>query len=146
MAKKQIPPGYDMDHLPTYVSVKHSYEKKRPMTPQDEVRITDSRTGGQKGKKLAQLGAVDPLALTRLALVAGHGTEKYSRMNFLRGFDWSLSIDALYRHFLAFQNGEKNDPESGLNHMAHVAWHALALTSFSERGLGNDDRYNGVEP
>lgn len=111
----------------------------------DEVRITDSRTGGQKGKKLAQLGAVDPLALTQLALVAGHGSEKYSRMNYLRGFDWSLSVDALYRHFLAFQNGEKNDTESHLHHMAHAAWHALALVSFSERELGTDDRFDRGE-
>ena len=106
-----------------------------------EVRVTDPKTGGQKGKKLAQLGAIDPASLLELAKVAGYGQAKYARFNYLRGFDWSLLIDALYRHLLAFQNGEELDPESGLSHAAHVAWHALALVSFSQRKLGTDDGY-----
>ena len=104
-----------------------------------EVRVT-SATGGQKGRKNARLGGADPGALMELARVYGYGEEKYARFNYLKGYDWSLSIDALYRHFLAFQSGEDRDPESGLLHTAHVAWHALALTAFLQRGLGTDDR------
>jgi hypothetical protein len=111
------------------------------MSDTGEVRVTDPKTGGQKGKKLAQLGAIDPASLLELAKVAGYGQAKYARFNYLRGFDWSLLIDALYRHLLAFQNGEELDPESGLSHAAHVAWHALALVSFSQRKLGTDDGY-----
>lgn len=99
-----------------------------------------SATGGEKGEKPARLGGADPLALEQLALVYGNGEQKYARFNYLKGYDWSLCIDALYRHFLAFQRGEDTDPESGLPHMAHVAWHALALVSFSQRGIGTDDR------
>src|ERR1035441_3612078 len=111
------------------------------MSDTGEVRVTDPKTGGQKGKKLAQLGAIDPASLLELAKVAGYGQAKYARFNYLKGFDWSLLIDALYRHLLAFQNGEELDPESGLSHAAHVAWHALALVSFSQRKLGTDDGY-----
>lgn len=106
-----------------------------------EERVTDATTGGQKGKKLTQLGALDPLALIELARVAGMGAEKYAAYNFMKGYDWSLSFNALMRHALLFWSGEEQDPESGLNHMGHVAWMALCLVSFSERGLGNDDRY-----
>lgn len=105
----------------------------------DEVRIT-SATGGQKGQKPAQLSSVDPLALLELAKVAGMGAKKYSRGNYLNGYDWSLCMDALSRHFLAWQSGEDVDDESGLPHMAHAAWHALALVSFQLRGIGTDDR------
>ena len=105
----------------------------------EEVRVT-SETGGQKGSKLAQLGAVDPAALLELAKVAGFGGEKYERYNYLRGFDWSLSYDAMMRHAMAFWSGEDIDPESGLPHMAHCSWHALALISFASRGIGTDDR------
>jgi hypothetical protein len=108
-----------------------------------EVIVTDPRTGGKKGEKLAQLGAVDPAALLELAKVAGYGGRKYEeRMNFLKGYKWSLSIDALFRHLLAFTNGEELDPESGLSHMGHAAWHCLALVSFARRNLGTDDRYH----
>lgn len=106
-----------------------------------EHRVTDEATGGQKGKKLTQIGALDPLALIVIGRVAGMGAEKYAAFNYLRGYDWSLSFNAMMRHALLFWSGEDRDPESGLNHMAHAAWMALSLVSFSERGLGSDDRY-----
>ncbi|MCC6311349.1 MAG: hypothetical protein IT345_10585 [Trueperaceae bacterium] len=104
-----------------------------------EVRRT-SDTGGQKGQKQAQLGAVDPVALMDMARVAGFGADKYERYNYLRGYPWSWSFDALCRHLFAFWAGEDNDPESGLPHIAHVGWHALALSAFSRRRIGEDDR------
>lgn len=99
----------------------------------EEVRVT-SESGGQKGQKQARLGGADPLAMMELARVYGYGEGKYDRFNYLKGYPYSLSIDALYRHFLAFQSGEDRDPESGLLHTAHVAWHALALTAYLLRG------------
>ena len=107
----------------------------------EETRVTDYATGGQKGAKITQLGAMDPAALVELARVAGMGAKKYAAFNYLKGYDWSLSFNAMMRHALLFWAGEEIDPESGFNHMAHAAWMALSLVSFSERGLGNDDRY-----
>ena len=97
-------------------------------------------TGAQKGQKLARLGAIDPRALMELAKVAGFGEEKYARFNFVKGYKWSLSYDAMQRHAHAWADGEEIDPESGLNHLAHAAWHCLALLTFSLRGRGTDDR------
>lgn len=128
-----------------------------------EVRVTSS-TGGQKGAKDIRLGGADPIAMGELGRVYGIGEKKYDRFNYLKGYDWSLSIDALKRHLLAFEAGEEYDectvhpgqhdaehdfdPEtcdgSGLLHTAHVAWHGLTLTSFVMRGLGRDDRYHPV--
>lgn len=104
-----------------------------------EVRVT-SATGGQKGQKDARLGGADPLAMMELARVYGFGEQKYARYNYLRGYAWSLSVDALQRHLMGFLAGEERDPESGLLHTAHVAWHGLTLTSFQIRGVGEDDR------
>lgn len=105
-----------------------------------ETRYRDPATGGEKEQKEARLGGSDPLALMELAKVYGMGEEKYARYNYLKGYPWSLSVDALYRHLLAFLAGEDKDPESGLLHTAHVAWHALTLTSFIQRNVGTDDR------
>ncbi len=110
------------------------------MTGTDEVRVTNEKTGGAKGRKGAMLGAVDPRSLLEVAEVAGFGTEKYDRYNFLRGYDWSLSYDAMQRHANQFWSGQNNDDESGLPHMAHVAWHALALLSFVRMHPEFDDR------
>lgn len=106
-----------------------------------EVRIIDEMTGGAKGQKNCQMGALDPLALVQVGLVAGFGATKYERYNFAKGYRWSLSYDALQRHLMAFWNGENLDPESGLPHLAHAGWHCLALLTFSLRGRGTDDRF-----
>lgn len=100
-----------------------------------------SETGGEKEQKPETLGAIDPTSLRALGRVAWMGQHKYSRFNYLKGYKYSWSIDAAYRHFLAFQQGEDRDPESGEYHVVHAAWHMLALTSFMERGLGTDDRF-----
>lgn len=107
----------------------------------DEVRITDPTTGGQKGQKLAQMGALEPRSIMEVAKAAGFGAGKYARHNYLKGYAWSLSYDALQRHLHAFWAGEDTDPESGLYHLSHAAWHCLTLLAFSIYKLGTDDRW-----
>lgn len=109
-----------------------------------EVR-TVSATGGEKGSKLAQMSALDPNSLLIVAEVAGFGAQKYAKLNFMKGYDWSLSYDALQRHLHAFWSGQDIDDESGMSHLGHAAWHCLTLLSFIERGLGTDDRYTSTE-
>lgn len=107
------------------------------MSSQSEVRVT-SATGGQKGQKPERLGGADPLALMELARVYGYGEVKYDRYNYLKGYEYSLSVDALLRHLLLFLSGEDRDPESGILHTTHVAWHGLTLSSFLLRGIAKD--------
>lgn len=106
-----------------------------------EVRVVDPKTGGEKGQKPEQIGALPAKALLEVAKVAGFGARKYARNNYLKGYAWSLSYDALQRHLNLFWSGEGNDPESGLLHLAHAAWHCLALIAFSIHELGTDDRW-----
>lgn len=120
-----------------------SFADVEDVLPDGEVRVT-SETGGQKGRKPAELATVDPLALLELAKVSGFGAQKYESFNYLKGYDWTLSANAAFRHLLAGLNGEDLDPESGLPHFAHFAWHGLALTSFYLRGIGTDDRVSAV--
>lgn len=105
-----------------------------------EERVT-SETGGQKGKKLAQLHAIDPTSLYMLAEVAGFGSDKYEDYNYTKGYDWSLSYSALQRHLMAFWSGENYDDESGMPHLAHAAWHCMALLTFLNWRVGTDDRF-----
>ncbi len=112
-----------------------------PLTQSDETRVTDPDTGGQKGEKLAQLGAIDPTSIMDVARVAGYGAQKYARYNFTLGYRWSLSYDALQRHLHAWQAGDNLDDESGLPHLAHAAWHCLTLLTFQRFDRGTDDRF-----
>ncbi len=106
-----------------------------------EVRVTDAG-GSQKGQKASQIAAMDPLALLYLGEVSGMGATKYAAFNYLQsGYDWRLSMDAALRHLLAFWAGQDSDSESELLHVAHAAWHCLALVSFQLREIGTDTRF-----
>ena len=105
-----------------------------------EIIITDEITGGRKGQKDVRLHALPWESLAELGRVYTYGENKYDDYNFRKGYKWSLSADALDRHFKAFWNREDRDGESGLHHLAHACWHCLTLLFFSLTGRGTDDR------
>lgn len=76
-------------------------------------------------------------AVVELARQYGFGSRKYDRGNWRKGYAWSLSIDALWRHLLF---PFSVDEESGNLHAAAVLWHACCLRDFVQLGLGTDDR------
>lgn len=78
--------------------------------------------------------------LSELAKVYMAGASKYAPYNWERGMAWSRCYNSLLRHLYAYWDGERNDKESGLHHMAHATWNALALLVYSIRGIGIDDR------
>ena len=110
----------------------------------DGMLMTDPRTGGRKGVKLARFDLMPADALERLAEVYGRNTKscggKYEDRNWEKGYPWGWSFGACQRHLWAFWHGEDIDPESGQHHLAHAAWHCLTMLAFVERGLGTDDR------
>ena len=107
---------------------------------QDAETIVVSDTGGKKGQKSIRLHALPWESLAEVGRVYAFGQDKYDDYNFRRGYDWSLSYDALQRHLWAFWNRQDNDKESGLSHLAHAAWHCFTLLFYSLTGRGTDDR------
>lgn len=105
-----------------------------------EQRITNEVTGGEKGRKPQRFELLPWGALGRVAEVYAFGAEKYDEHNWRRGFDWSLSFGAMQRHLAAYWEGEDNDPESGLPHLAHAAFHVLGLLTFADECPELDDR------
>lgn len=106
----------------------------------NEIRLT-SGTGGQKGIKPERFDLIPVGPLMTLAELYGKGAEKYDENNWRKGYSWSLSYQALMRHAVQFWAGEDNDKETGLPHMASVAFHAFALTEFMKTHPEYDDRY-----
>lgn len=75
-----------------------------------------------------------------LAQIMTMGAAKYADRNWEKGLSWSRRYGSLRRHLNAFWAGEDLDPESGLPHLAHIAWNALALMTFSKTHPEFDDR------
>jgi hypothetical protein len=105
-----------------------------------EVRVSDPKTGGQKGMKIAAYDLVPPDAMEEVAKVFGWGILKYADRNWEKGYKWGLSYAAMERHMKAFWRREEFDPQSGLRHMAHSVWHGLVLLTFAMRKIGTDSR------
>lgn len=105
-----------------------------------EVRVKDPNTGGEKGSKPECYEQIPVEPLAEIARVYNFGATKYARANFLKGYKWSLSTDALLRHIHQWRGGQSKDPESNLSHLAHAAFHLLALMEFELKKLGTDDR------
>jgi len=117
-------------------------ENLQPMkiSSSGEVRTTDPQTGGQKGAKPARFDLIPPYPLFAVAEVFNYGSKKYADHNWMRGYKWSLCFSACQRHLWAYWGGEPLDPESGLPHLAHAAWHCFALLEFMHRHPEKDDR------
>ena len=111
----------------------------------EEIRITDSASGGQKGMKPERLGLLPWESLRLISRTSHYGATKYADgdvgpWNWRRGYAWSLSFDALQRHLAAWWEGEDRDPESGQLHLGHAGWHILTLLWFGLHRRAFDDR------
>lgn len=84
------------------------------------------------GKTAAGVLADFNLALNAVAEVGTFGLKKYSRRGWHSVKDGQERYtDAKWRHLLA---KEERDPDSGLLHLAHEAWNALAVLQLKLEG------------
>jgi len=77
---------------------------------------------------------IPPEAMVALAEVLTIGAAKYGDHNWEMGLKKERVIGAMLRHLLAFQLGEKTDPESGLSHLKHALCNAMFLVTYEARG------------
>lgn len=112
----------------------------------EEVRVVNERTGGEKGSKGLQMSYLPVPEVKEILNLYHQGAKKYAKHNWSRGFDWSLSYDALQRHAMDFWDGESHhevvpgDPSTRCHHLASVVFHAIALMYFEREHPGLDDR------
>ena len=102
------------------------------MTTETDPHGKDRHAPGAKadlGKpRVGLMAAGFAQALTSVAQVTTFGAQKYSPGGWRTVPDGvERYTDALYRHLLAHASGEETDTDSGLPHMAHAAWNALAV-------------------
>lgn len=84
----------------------------------------------RKNEGKPQLSFIPYEAQKQEALVWMFGTKKYSRDNWKKGLPFLSVCDSILRHINAYMQGETNDPESGLPHMAHIRCNTSMLIEF----------------
>jgi len=90
----------------------YDYDKWQP------IKETQSAKA-DKGKPRPTL--VPPSLILAVAAIREYGAMKYGNDNNWKLVEPQRYRDALYRHWLAYLEGEVNDPESGLPHLHHCA-------------------------
>lgn len=71
-------------------------------------------------------GLMPSLCLEKIAEVFTYGAAKYGDNNW-KDVEKSRYVDALFRHLHAWMQGEREDKESGLHHLAHAGANILFL-------------------
>ena len=75
-----------------------------------------------------------------VAYVWQYGADKYAAWNWAKGMPWSVPYACALRHLFAWFRGERNDPESGCSHLAHVVCNVMMLLHFENGYPEGDDR------
>lgn len=97
-------------------------------------------TRHNKGKAPISMVVEARHALEGLSQVLAFGAGKYARGNWHKGLKYTETADSLLRHLSAFLAGEDFDPESGLPHVDHVQFNAMALAEMYRTHPELDDR------
>jgi hypothetical protein len=96
---------------------------------------------GEAGSRKTPLGLIPAPAMEQTALVHKLGAEKYGAYNWRKtGVCASTYVHAILRHLNAWRDGEDNDRESGLSHIAHIGASCNILLDAAACGRLEDDR------
>lgn len=77
-------------------------------------------------------------SIEQVGLVATFGAQKYADDGWITVPDATRRYtDAMLRHLIKDMQGERIDDESGLPHLAHCAWCALAILDLELRKNAN---------
>jgi len=101
----------------------------------EEIEVEEIGNKNDENKLLAGLVIQDfGLALLQVSEVGTYGADKYAPKNWLLVKEGERRyFNALMRHLLLSET-EESDPDTGLSHLAHVAWNILAVVELKERG------------
>lgn len=106
-----------------------------------EVKKDKKVEGVKHDKDKLRFDLLSPYALEEIVKVLTFGAKKYGDRNWEKGLTYSQLVAALYRHLNKFQQGKDVDEESNCQHMASIAFCAMAILHFQATNQNHlDDR------
>ena len=111
------------------------------ISTEPSVRVKDyeiNSNGGVKETKGKLRWTLIPLlSLKEVVKVLEYGATKYSADNWQK-VEKEKYKEALWRHWIAYQEGETYDPETGLHHVAHLVCDGLFIIWFDLKSKSNE--------
>jgi hypothetical protein len=109
------------------------------------VVVKPAPLGAKHDGEKPPMSLLDRKALEEVAKVLGFGAKKYAAHNWRGGISQDRLMSALLRHVHAFLDGEDNDPESGLPHLAHAGCCLMFALNMHLTRPDMDDRHKGAQ-
>lgn len=127
LRRHNLPDGCDYIFIRTSTGIAYAYPKNALTT----LRNSPNPIGMKFDTGKPRFSLVPVSALNEVIKVLELGAQKYAENNWqkvegARG----RYYNAAYRHLTAWFDGEKKDPETGINHLAHVGCNVLFLLWF----------------
>jgi len=95
--------------------------------------MSDNQGGIKFDQDKAPMDLLPYEALIEISKVLGYGAKKYKKNNWKGGINYSRLIAASLRHIHAFNSGQTEDPETGINHMAHAACNLMFILYYMQQ-------------
>lgn len=109
---------------------------------QPDTGITTDPTGGKKADSdKVRFELLIPEFIEAFARVMTFGARKYGDWNYLL-LQRERVIGAVHRHINAYQQGERDDPETGESHLIHATCELMILWGIDNEFHGKDLRMN----
>jgi hypothetical protein len=123
--------GSDCVRIRRYFAEQKTPDSAANPSPADSAQSAKADAGKPR------LTLVPPGLIHAVAAIREYGTAKYNDPENWRQVEPQRYRDALYRHWLAYLEGEKCDAESGLPHLWHLACNAAFLIEMEDANEGN---------
>lgn len=95
-----------------------------------------STTGCKDDQEKNRLDLIEPEFIEGVGKVLTFGADKYEPNNWQKVEDAKdRYYAAAMRHLMAWRKGEREDPESGLSHLDHVACNIMFLQYFEREEI-----------
>lgn len=104
-------------------------------------QMTSNDIGVKYDQGKARWSLIPWVALKEIVDVLGYGSAKYAPNNWMK-IEPVRYKDAALRHFTDWLSGQKNDPETGKSHLAHLGCCILFLLWFEVTGKLDDTDKN----
>lgn len=103
--------------------------------------LPDTNPKSRYGVAKPSMNAIPPAALIELGAAMADGARKYGKFNW-REHEVTTSVyeDAIWRHLLAYRDGQDFAPDSRIHHLGHVMACCAILLDAAESGKLIDDR------
>ncbi len=112
----------------------HKFETEKLPEMNRELEEAFARRGIKADDGKEPMGLLPGVALREISRVLDYGAKKYAPNNWKHVRPGSRYLDAALRHLTAYADGEDNDPESDLHHLAHAGCCVLFMLGLIDDG------------